>query len=167
MVDGTLKEAALKADSGRKMISCRTGDSNPRQYCAWLFSRILYPLSYRRPSMCLYVVGKPYVPHAFSEPPLPSPLLHSPSPPPPPPPPPPSIFGEIIIMIMYSFICCLQMATHSPFESKQKKIKTVRKQNLIKKKKRKKKEIHIHKRLKRALILIRVFRRSKSSAVFQ
>ena len=25
---------------------CHTGDSNPRQYCAWLFSPTLYPLSY-------------------------------------------------------------------------------------------------------------------------
>ena len=30
--------------SGRK-ITCRTGDSNPRQYCAWLFSRTLDQLS--------------------------------------------------------------------------------------------------------------------------
>ena len=34
----------LEADSGRK-IPCRTGDSNPRQYCAWLLSRTLYQLS--------------------------------------------------------------------------------------------------------------------------
>ena len=34
--------------SGRK-IACRGGDSNPRQYCAWLFSQTLYQLSYRRP----------------------------------------------------------------------------------------------------------------------
>ena len=34
----TERESALKVDSGRK-IPCRTGDSNPRQYCAWLFNR--------------------------------------------------------------------------------------------------------------------------------
>ena len=46
----TVRESALKADSGRK-IPCRTGDSNsnPRQYCARLFSRTLYQLSYSRP----------------------------------------------------------------------------------------------------------------------
>ena len=47
----TVRESALKlvkADSGRK-ISCRTGDSNPQQYCAWLFSRTLYQLSYPPP----------------------------------------------------------------------------------------------------------------------
>ena len=35
-------------DSGRKK-TCRTGDSNPRQYCVWLFSRTLYQLSYPGP----------------------------------------------------------------------------------------------------------------------
>ena len=29
--------------TGRKIL-CRTGDSNPRQYCAWLFGRTLYAL---------------------------------------------------------------------------------------------------------------------------
>ena len=43
----TVRESALEADSGRK-IPCRTVDSNPRQYCAWLFSRTLYPLSFPR-----------------------------------------------------------------------------------------------------------------------
>ena len=38
-------ESALEVDSGEK-IPCRTGDSNPRQYCAWLFSRTLYQLSF-------------------------------------------------------------------------------------------------------------------------
>ena len=38
----TLRESILKVDSGRK-IPCRTGNSNPRQYCAWLFSRSLLP----------------------------------------------------------------------------------------------------------------------------
>ena len=53
----TVTESALEADSGRK-IPCRTGDSNPRQYCAWLFTRTLYQLSYSRPSlplMCLHL----------------------------------------------------------------------------------------------------------------
>ena len=35
-------------DSGRK-TPCRTGDSNPRQYRAWLSSRSLYPLSHPGP----------------------------------------------------------------------------------------------------------------------
>ena len=38
-------ESALETDSGRKM-PCRTRDLNPHQYCAWLFSRMLYQLSY-------------------------------------------------------------------------------------------------------------------------
>ena len=37
----TVRESAPEVDSGRK-IPCRTGDSNPRQYCAELFSRTLY-----------------------------------------------------------------------------------------------------------------------------
>ena len=44
----TVRESALE-DNSRRKIPCRTGDSNPRQYCAWLFSRTLYPLSYPRP----------------------------------------------------------------------------------------------------------------------
>ena len=44
----TVRESALKVDSGRKN-RCPTGDSNPRQYCAWHFSQTLYPLSYCRP----------------------------------------------------------------------------------------------------------------------
>ena len=43
-----LRQSTLEVDSGRK-IPCRTGDSNPRQYCAWLFSRTLYQLSYSGP----------------------------------------------------------------------------------------------------------------------
>ena len=35
--------------TGRK-IPCRIRDSNPRQYCAWLFSRTLYQLNYPDPS---------------------------------------------------------------------------------------------------------------------
>ena len=33
----TVRQSALEVDSGRK-IPCRTGDSNPRQYYAWLFT---------------------------------------------------------------------------------------------------------------------------------
>ena len=40
----TVRESAPKVDSGR-IIPCRTRDSNPRQYCAWLFGRTLYQLS--------------------------------------------------------------------------------------------------------------------------
>ena len=45
----TVRESALEVDSGRKKIPRRTGDSNPRQYCAWLFSRTLYQLNYSLP----------------------------------------------------------------------------------------------------------------------
>ena len=34
----TVRESALDVDSGRK-IPCLTGDSNTRQYYAWLFSQ--------------------------------------------------------------------------------------------------------------------------------
>ena len=44
----TVRESALEVDFGRK-IPCSTGYSNPRQYCVWLFSRTLYPLSYPWP----------------------------------------------------------------------------------------------------------------------
>ena len=44
----TARESTLAADSGTK-IPCRTRDSNPRQYCAWLSSRTLYQLSCSRP----------------------------------------------------------------------------------------------------------------------
>ena len=30
----------------KQWCGCQTGDSNPHQYCAWLFSRTLYQLSY-------------------------------------------------------------------------------------------------------------------------
>ena len=30
----------------RESLPCRTGDSNPRLYCSWLFSRTFYHLSY-------------------------------------------------------------------------------------------------------------------------
>ena len=42
------RQSALEADSGRK-IPCHTGDSNPHQYCAWLFNWTLYQRSYPRP----------------------------------------------------------------------------------------------------------------------
>ena len=45
----TVRESAPEGDPGRK-IPCRTGDSNPRQYCAWLFSTtLLFRPSYPAP----------------------------------------------------------------------------------------------------------------------
>ena len=41
----TVRASALEVDSGRK-LPCHTGDSNSCQYCAWLFCRMLYQLSY-------------------------------------------------------------------------------------------------------------------------
>ena len=38
----TVLEYALKVDSGRKIHNSYTGDSNPRQYCAWLFGPTVY-----------------------------------------------------------------------------------------------------------------------------
>jgi len=52
----TEREHALRVDSGRK-IPCRTGDSNPRQYCAWPCSRTLC-----QPS---YLFRQPYVDYQF------------------------------------------------------------------------------------------------------
>ena len=49
----TVRESALKADPGRK-IPCHTGDLNPRQNCARLFSRTLYQLSYPRQACDVY-----------------------------------------------------------------------------------------------------------------
>ena len=43
----TVRESALEVDSGRKIL-CRTGNSNPCQCCAWLFSWTFYQLSYSR-----------------------------------------------------------------------------------------------------------------------
>ena len=40
-----VRESALKVDSGRK-VPCRTGDSNPRQYCARLFNQTFHQVSY-------------------------------------------------------------------------------------------------------------------------
>ena len=45
----TVDESALEADFGRKMPNCGTGDSNPRQYCAQLFSLTFLRLSFNRP----------------------------------------------------------------------------------------------------------------------
>ena len=45
----TVRESALEVDSGGE-IPCCTRDSNPHQYCAWLFSRTLYQLSHPHPS---------------------------------------------------------------------------------------------------------------------
>ena len=42
---GHRKRVCIGSNCGRK-IPCRIGDSNPRQYCAWLFSRTLYQLSH-------------------------------------------------------------------------------------------------------------------------
>ena len=41
----TERKSALKVDPGRKSLCCTRG-LNPRQYCAWLFSRMLYQLTY-------------------------------------------------------------------------------------------------------------------------
>ena len=43
--DAVRESDALEVYSERK-IPCRNGDSNKRQYCAWLFSRTFYQLSY-------------------------------------------------------------------------------------------------------------------------
>ena len=57
----TITESALKVNSGRKIPCCtrvvvvcvcvcgRGGGGQTRQYCAWLFSRTVYPLSYHGP----------------------------------------------------------------------------------------------------------------------
>ena len=57
----TVRESALKGDSGRKILCC-TEDLNPCQYCAWLFSLMLYQLSCscpcrKLPYFCSYVVA--------------------------------------------------------------------------------------------------------------
>ena len=44
MHHSTVREFALKVDSGRK-IPYLTRESNPRQYCVWLLGSMLYPLS--------------------------------------------------------------------------------------------------------------------------
>ena len=44
----TVRQSAPEVDWEKRKITCRTGDSNPRQYYAWLFSRTLEPLSCRR-----------------------------------------------------------------------------------------------------------------------
>ena len=42
---GTVRESAVKADSGRK-IHCCAGESNSRHYHAWLFVPMLYQMSH-------------------------------------------------------------------------------------------------------------------------
>ena len=49
----TVRESALKADSGRK-IPCRTGESNPHQRCV---GPMLYQLSYK-PTPFIYLFSK-------------------------------------------------------------------------------------------------------------
>ena len=44
----TVRESEPQVDSERK-IPCLTGDSNPRQYCARLFSRTIYQLRWFTP----------------------------------------------------------------------------------------------------------------------
>ena len=43
-----IRESALEVDSGRKIV-CRTRDLSPCQCCPWLFSQMLYQLSYPCP----------------------------------------------------------------------------------------------------------------------
>ena len=47
----TERESALKDDYGISKLPCLTGESNPRQYCAWPFGPTLYPLSDPRPRL--------------------------------------------------------------------------------------------------------------------
>ena len=46
----TIRQSALEAVRNIRVdflfLFCRISDSNPRQYCVWLFRRTLYPLSY-------------------------------------------------------------------------------------------------------------------------
>ena len=42
----TVRASAPEVDSGRKIPWASPGTGNPCQYCAWLFSRTLYQLSY-------------------------------------------------------------------------------------------------------------------------
>ena len=48
----TVRQSTLEVDYGRerkkKIKNCGNGDTNPRQYYAWLFSRTLCQLSYPR-----------------------------------------------------------------------------------------------------------------------
>ena len=48
----TIRESALKVNSGRK-LPCHTGDSNQHQYYTWLFSWMLYQLSYSGTSLSM------------------------------------------------------------------------------------------------------------------
>ena len=52
----TVRESALEVDSARN-TPCHPGDSNPRQYCAWLFNRTLYQQCSSRPTKKLKESG--------------------------------------------------------------------------------------------------------------
>ena len=51
----TVREPALESNESGSKIPCPVGELNPRQYCAWLFSRTLYQLSYRAHLHCVCV----------------------------------------------------------------------------------------------------------------
>ena len=55
----TIRESALETDSGRK-IPCCTRDVNLCQYCTWIFSWMLYQLSYPHSTPCPTLYS-PYV----------------------------------------------------------------------------------------------------------
>ena len=59
----TVRQSAFKVDLGEE-IPCCNGDSNPSQYCSWLFSRTLCQLSCWRP--VLMTGGKPCYETALS-----------------------------------------------------------------------------------------------------
>ena len=46
----TVSGSALEADSGEKFLAAWEFEPALVLYCAWLFSRTLYQLSYRRPT---------------------------------------------------------------------------------------------------------------------
>ena len=52
----TVRESAPKIESGSK-IPCRTGDSNPRQYCAWLVDTTFTQLSHTPPVVAAVQTG--------------------------------------------------------------------------------------------------------------
>ena len=56
----TVRDSAQQVDSGRK-IPRHAGDSNQYQYCAWLFSRMLYQLSYPCPAIYIFYQLLPFV----------------------------------------------------------------------------------------------------------
>ena len=55
----TVRESALKVHS--KKIPSRTGDSNPSQYFAWRFGRMLYPLTSTSPPSCFVCIVVTFV----------------------------------------------------------------------------------------------------------